>query len=83
MKATAKPRKPAPASEPRRRAQAKPDLARCEVRTRPTTAPAPSPPSNAEPRPVPEDWEPPVLRAGGTWVGGSLRREDIYDDDGR
>ena len=35
------------------------------------------------PAPLPEDWEPPVLRAGGTWVGGSLRREDIYDDDGR
>lgn len=43
------------------------------------TGPAPS----EAPGPVPADWQPPLLRAGGTWVGGSLRREDIYDDDGR
>jgi hypothetical protein len=78
MKATAKRRKPAPASEPRLRRQEKPSLARCEVRTRPVE---PSP--REEPRPVPEDWEPPLLRAGGTWIGGSLRREEIYGDDGR
>jgi hypothetical protein len=78
MRATAKPRKPAPAFEPRRRPHPKPDLARCEVRTRPAAVvPAPAAPA------PPEDWEPPVLRAGGTWVGGSLRREDLYDDDGR
>jgi hypothetical protein len=76
MKAPAKRGKTAPASEPRRRVTSKPDLARCEVRTRPV-APIPAP------APLPEDWEPPLLRAGGTWVGGSLRREDIYDDDGR
>lgn len=47
---------------------------------------SPSPPEPArgeEPRPVAADREPPVLRAGGTWIGGSLRREEIYDDDGR
>jgi hypothetical protein len=33
--------------------------------------------------PVPDDWEPPLLRPGGTWIGGSLRREEIYGDDGR
>lgn len=34
-------------------------------------------------QPRPTDWEPPLLPAGGTWIGGSLRREEIYDDDGR
>jgi hypothetical protein len=76
MKAPAKRGKTAPASEPRRRVNPKPDLARCEVRVRPAAR-------SLEPAPLPEDWEPPLLRAGGTWVGGSLRREDIYDDDGR
>jgi hypothetical protein len=83
MRAPAKKSKaaPAPASEPRRRRQEKPDLARCDVRTRPV---APSPSEAPHPVPgLPDDWEPPVLRAGGTWIGGSLRREDIYDDDGR
>jgi hypothetical protein len=83
MKETAKPRKPVPASEPRRRSQPKPDLARCEVRTRAAMKTTPSIPGHEEPHALPDDWELPVLRAGGTWVGGSLRREDIYDDDGR
>lgn len=26
-------------------------------------------------------WEPPVLAGEGKWIGGSLRREDLYDDD--
>ena len=30
-----------------------------------------------------EDWEPPVLAGEGKWIGCSLRREDIYGDDGR
>jgi hypothetical protein len=34
-------------------------------------------------RPIPRDWEPPKLGAGGKWIGGSLRREEIYGDDGR
>jgi hypothetical protein len=38
---------------------------------------------NQEPQPRPEDWEPPRLRVGGRWIGGSLRREEIYGDDGR
>lgn len=83
MKATAKKRTaaPAPSSEPRRRRQEKPDLARCEVRMHPV-----APPPGETPRQVPavpDDWEPPLLRCGGTWIGGSLRREDLYDDDGR
>lgn len=46
--------------------------------------PEPTEPSPIEAqRPVPAGWEPPLLRAGGTWIGGSLRREEIYDDDGR
>jgi hypothetical protein len=34
-------------------------------------------------KPIPKDWEPPVLSGGKGWSGGSLRREEIYDDDGR
>lgn len=34
-------------------------------------------------KPMPRDFKPPKLGAGGTWVGGSLRREELYDDDGR
>ena len=34
-------------------------------------------------RPLPRDFRPPGLRLGGPWTGGSLRREDLYDDDGR
>ncbi len=34
----------------------------------------------AEERPSPAEW--PVLK-GGKYLGGSLRREDIYDDNGR
>jgi hypothetical protein len=34
-------------------------------------------------KPIPKDWEPPTLSGGGEWTGGSLRREDIYGDDGR
>jgi hypothetical protein len=34
--------------------------------------------------PLPKDFKPPVLRAsGGRWIGGDLRHEDIYGDDGR
>jgi hypothetical protein len=31
----------------------------------------------------PAGWTPPTLSGGGVWTGGSLRREDIYGDDGR
>jgi phage-related minor tail protein len=35
-------------------------------------------------RPLPKDFKPPVLTAsGGRWVGGDLRRESLYGDDGR
>ena len=34
-------------------------------------------------RPPPPDWKPPILKGGGVWEGGSLRREELYDDDGR
>lgn len=34
-------------------------------------------------RPFPKDFKPPKLGVGGKWVGGSLRREEIYGDDGR
>ena len=34
-------------------------------------------------RPLPRDFQPPRLRLGGPWTGGSLRREELYDDDGR
>ncbi len=32
--------------------------------------------------PPPPDFVPPLIK-GGTWVGGDLRRENIYGDDGR
>ncbi len=36
------------------------------------------------PRPLPKDFRPPVLKAsGGRWIGGDLRRESLYGDDGR
>lgn len=36
------------------------------------------------PRPLPKDFHPPILKAsGGRWIGGDLRRESIYGDDGR
>ena len=34
-------------------------------------------------RPLPRDFKPPLLEGGTRWIGGSLRREEIYDDDGR
>lgn len=34
-------------------------------------------------RPPPKGWKPPVLSGGTHWDGGSLRREEMYDDDGR
>ena len=34
-------------------------------------------------KPMPRDFKPPKLGAGGTWVGGSLRREELYGDDRR
>ncbi len=34
-------------------------------------------------RPLPPNFSPPTLKLGGPWTGGSLRREDIYGDDGR
>jgi hypothetical protein len=34
-------------------------------------------------RPLPKNWKPPVLAGGDEWIGGSLRREEMYDDDGR
>jgi hypothetical protein len=34
-------------------------------------------------RPPPRDWVPPVLTGGTHWDGGSLRREELYEDDGR
>jgi len=35
-------------------------------------------------RPLPKGWIPPTLEGGTKWIGGSLRREEIYqDDDGR
>jgi hypothetical protein len=35
-------------------------------------------------RPLPRDFRPPVFKdTGGRWIGGTLRREDIYGDDGR
>lgn len=32
--------------------------------------------------PPPIDFKPPVIK-GGKWVGGDLRRESLYGDDGR
>lgn len=34
-------------------------------------------------RPLPKGFTPHVLRGGTHWVGGDLRREDLYGDDGR
>ena len=35
-------------------------------------------------RPLPKDFRPPVLKgSGGRWIGGDLRRESLYGDDGR
>jgi hypothetical protein len=35
-------------------------------------------------RPLSRDFRPPVLaNSGGLWIGGSLRREEMYGDDGR
>jgi hypothetical protein len=35
-------------------------------------------------RPLPKDFRPPILRdSGGRWIGGDLRRDNTYDDDGR
>ena len=34
-------------------------------------------------KPLPRNFKPPKLGAGGKWVGGSLRREDLHGDDGR
>ena len=34
-------------------------------------------------KPMPQDFKPPVLSLGGAWTGGSLRREELYGDDGR
>jgi hypothetical protein len=31
----------------------------------------------------PKDFKPVVLSGGGVWTGGSLSRDEIYDDDGR
>jgi len=33
-------------------------------------------------RPPPSSFSPPVLSGGGVWVGGDLRRESMYGDDG-
>ena len=34
-------------------------------------------------RPLPKGFTPPVLRGGTRWIGGDLRREVLYGDDGR
>lgn len=34
-------------------------------------------------RPPPPGWRPPLLKGGEAWDGGSLRREDLYGDEGR
>jgi hypothetical protein len=34
-------------------------------------------------RPLPKGFAPPVLSGGTRWVGGDLRRDDLYGDDGR
>ena len=34
-------------------------------------------------KPPPRVFSPPVLNGGTKWVGGSLRREEMYGDDGR
>ena len=37
----------------------------------------------ANPIPKPEAFKRPILSGGEAWVGGGLRREDLYGDDGR
>jgi hypothetical protein len=34
-------------------------------------------------QPPPPNFTPPLLKGGGVWVGGDLRRETLYGDDGR
>jgi len=34
-------------------------------------------------KPLPRDFKPPLLKLGGPWAGGTLRRKEIYGDDGR
>ena len=34
-------------------------------------------------RPLPKDWSPPLLTGGTAWIGGPLRRDELYGDDGR
>jgi hypothetical protein len=35
-------------------------------------------------RPLPKDFRPPLFpRSGAKWIGGSLRREEMYGDDER
>jgi hypothetical protein len=34
-------------------------------------------------KPLPAGFKPPLLKLGCPWQGGTLRREDIYGDDGR
>jgi hypothetical protein len=34
-------------------------------------------------RPLPKGFAPPVLSGGTRWIGGDLRRADLYGDDGR
>jgi len=34
-------------------------------------------------RPLPKGFTPPVLSGGTRWIGGDLRREGLYGDDGR
>jgi len=34
-------------------------------------------------RPPPSNFAPPLLTGGTRWVGGDLRRENLYGDDGR
>jgi hypothetical protein len=33
--------------------------------------------------PLPKSFAPPVLSGGTRWIGGDLRREELYGDDGR
>jgi hypothetical protein len=39
--------------------------------------------THARLRPLPKDFMPSVLSGGTRWIGGDLRREDLYGDDGR
>jgi hypothetical protein len=34
-------------------------------------------------KPLPAGFKPLLLKLGGPWAGGTLRREEIYGDDGR